>query len=129
MSHLKTHDTGISKYVGSYSDAVEARGHLRWLFTSGTPGLKADGSLPSDIEGQTRQAWANVFKALEAADMTPSDMVNVKTTLINRDDIPGYVKVRKELLGDIKPSFMLTVATQLVKPEFLVEIEIIAVAP
>jgi enamine deaminase RidA (YjgF/YER057c/UK114 family) len=129
MSHLKILDLGVSKHIGSYSDAIEARGTLRWLFTSGTPGLAADGSLAPDIEGQTRQAWANIFAALEAAGMTPRDLIKVNTTLTREEDIGPYAKIRKELLGDVKPAFMLTVAKQMVKPEFLVEIEIIAATP
>src|ERR1700760_4083747 len=129
MSHLKELDLGVSKYIGTYSDAVEARGALRWLFTAGTPGLAPDGSLTPDIAGQTRQAWANIFAALDAAAMTPRDLVKVNTTLIREEDIGPYAKIRKELLGDVKPAFMLTVARQMVKPEFLVEIEIVAAAP
>jgi 2-iminobutanoate/2-iminopropanoate deaminase len=129
MSHLKELDLGVSRFVGTYSDAIEANGSLKWLFTSGTPGLMPDGTLPPDIEGQTRQAWANVFAALEVAGMKPCDLIKVTTTLIREEDIAPTVKVRKEVLGGVKPALMLTVVKQLVKPEFLVELEIIAATP
>lgn len=119
-------DTGIARYIGSYSDAIETEPNLRWLYTSGTPGITEDGRIPEGIEAQTRQAWKNVFAALDKAGMTTADLVKVTTTLINTADIPGYVKIRKEMLADVKPAFMLQVITQLVKPELLVEIEVVA---
>ena len=98
-------DVGVSKHIGSYSDAIEAPADLRWLFTSGTPGISPEtGDLPKGIEAQTRQAWANIFAALEKANMTPADMVKVNTTLIDANDRATYFKVRKELLGDVKPA-------------------------
>jgi 2-iminobutanoate/2-iminopropanoate deaminase len=36
------------------------------------------------------------------------------------------VKVRGEILGDVKPAFMIQIVAQLIKPGVLVEIEIIA---
>jgi hypothetical protein len=35
---------------------------------------------------------------------------------------------RGEILGDVRPAFMLQIVTQLIKPEVLVEVEIIAAA-
>jgi hypothetical protein len=32
MSHLRKLDLGVSKFIGAYSDAVEAKGGLKRLF-------------------------------------------------------------------------------------------------
>jgi len=50
------HDIGVASQIGAYSDAVEARPDLRWLLTSGTPGLSTTGDLPKDISGQAELA-------------------------------------------------------------------------
>jgi 2-iminobutanoate/2-iminopropanoate deaminase len=122
-------DVGVSKHIGSYSDAIEAPAGMRWLFTSGTPGISPEtGDLPKGIEAQTRQAWANIFTALKKANMSPADMVKVNTTLIDANDRATYFKVRKELLGDVKPAFMLAVVNELVRADILVEIEVVAAA-
>src|SRR5215216_6943942 len=55
----QTHDIGIARQIGSYSDAVEAPAGARWLFTAGTPGLDSAGKLPADIAGQAEIAWAH----------------------------------------------------------------------
>ena len=125
MSHA-IHNVGAAKHIGRYSDAIETAPGLRWLHTSGTPGVAEDGTMPKGIEAQSRLAWGYIIKALESARMTPADLVKVTTSLINPRDVSGYVKVRGEFLGDVRPAFMLQIVNQLIWPDVLVEIEIIA---
>jgi enamine deaminase RidA (YjgF/YER057c/UK114 family) len=129
MSHAQTHpihDIGVAGQIGAYSDAIEVKPNQRWLFTSGTPGLSEAGELPPDITGQAELAWQHIRRMLERADMTVADIVKVTQYLTRAEDIPGYVKVRKQALGDVRPAFMLLVIPQLVRPEFLLEVEVIA---
>ena len=58
--------------------------------------------------------------------MTTADLVKVTTSLTNAQDIPAYARVRGERRGDVRPTFMLQIVTQLIKPEVLVEVEVIA---
>ena len=125
MAHT-IHDIGVARQIGTYSDAVEAKANLRWLLTSGTPGLSTTGDLPKDITGQTERAWEHVIGPLERAGMTIADVVKVTQYLTRAEDIPAYGKVRLRFLGDARPASMLLVIPQLVRPEFLVEIEIVA---
>ena len=125
MSHT-IHNVGAAKHIGRYSDAIEAAAGLRWLHTSGTPGVAEHGTMPKGIEAQSRLAWGYIVKALESARMTPADIVKVTTSLTNPQDIPGYAKVRSEVLGDARPAFMLQIVNQLIWPDVLVEIEVIA---
>jgi 2-iminobutanoate/2-iminopropanoate deaminase len=125
MSH-KIHDVGAAKHIGRYSDAIETTPGLRWLHTSGTPGVAEDGTFPAGIEAQARLAWNYILAALDKAGMTTADLVKVSTSLTHAEDVPAYAKIRGEILGDVKPAFMLQIVNQLIKPEVLVEIEIIA---
>ena len=125
MKHT-IHDIGVARQIGAYSDAIEIRPNLRWLLTSGTPGLATDGDLPKDISGQTELAWKHVISMLERAGMTVADIVKVTQYLTRAEDIPAYGKVRTRFLGDVRPAAMLLVVPQLVRPEFLVEVEIFA---
>jgi 2-iminobutanoate/2-iminopropanoate deaminase len=63
---------------------------------------------------------------LDQAGMTIADIVKVTQYLTHPEDIPAYAKVRSGILGDARPAFMLLVVPQLVRPEFLLEVEIIA---
>jgi 2-iminobutanoate/2-iminopropanoate deaminase len=125
MKHA-IHDIGVARQIGAYSDAIEVGPNLRWLLTSGTPGLATDGDLPKDISGQTELAWKHVISMLERAGMTVADIVKVTQYLTRAEDIAAYGKVRTRFLGDVRPAAMLLVIPQLVRPEFLVEVEIVA---
>ena len=125
MKHT-IHDIGVARQIGAYSDAIEVGPNLRWLLTSGTPGHATDGDLPKDISGQTELAWKHVISMLERAGMTVADIVKVTQYLTRAEDIAAYGKVRTRFLGDVRPAAMLLVIPQLVRPEFLVEVEVVA---
>lgn len=127
MTH-KILDVGAAKQIGKYSDAIETAAGLRWLHTSGTPGVSDDGTVPEGIEAQTRLAWRYILAILEKAGMTTADLVKVTTSLTDAKNIPAYAKVGSEMLGDVRPAFMLQVVTGLIRPDVLVEVEIIAAA-
>ena len=125
MAH-RIHDIGVAKQIGAYSDAIETAPNLRWLMTSGTPGLSIDGDLPKDITGQAELAWKHILGVLEQAGMSAIDIVKVTQYLTRAEDIPAYAKVRARMLGGVRPAFMLLVVPQLVWPEILLEVEVIA---
>jgi 2-iminobutanoate/2-iminopropanoate deaminase len=127
MGHEK-HDIGIAKHIGRYSDAVsvaETSG-TRWLFTSGTPDLTVDGTFAPDFPTQAKQTWTNIMAALSDAGMDANDIVKVTTSLLRTEDIAAYAAIRSSFLADARPAFMLAVVQQLVWPELLIEVEIIA---
>lgn len=119
-------DIGVAAKIGSYSDAILTEPGMQWLFTSGTPGLPENGVLPKDIKGQSELAWTNILSILHKAGMSVKDIVKVTQYLTQPDDVQDYAKIRKKYLGDAKPASMLLVIPQLVWPDILVEVEIIA---
>ncbi|MGC1301810.1 MAG: Rid family hydrolase [Caulobacteraceae bacterium] len=125
MNHAAI-DIGIARQIAAYSDAVEVRPGLRWLLTSGTPGLSTGGALPADITGQAELAWEHIVRMLDKAGMGVADIVKATHYLTRAEDIPAYGAVRTRFLGDLRPASMLMVIPQLVRPEFLVEIEVVA---
>jgi enamine deaminase RidA (YjgF/YER057c/UK114 family) len=117
---------GVASQIGTYSDAVEAAPNQRWLFTAGTPGLGLDGRLPQDFAGQAEQAWQHILAMLHKADMSVQDLVKVTHYLLRAEDIPIYAKIRARYLGEARPASMLLIVPELVRPNFLLEIEAIA---
>jgi len=113
---LTTHDVGVASQIGKYSDAVEVRSNMRWLITSGTPGISAAGKLPDDFVGQAELAWQNVANMLAKADMTAANIVKVTQYLTRADDFKAYHR----------PASMVLVVPQLFWPKMLIEVEIIA---
>jgi enamine deaminase RidA (YjgF/YER057c/UK114 family) len=125
MNHT-IHDIGIASQIGLYSDAIETRPNLRWLMTAGTPGFTEASKTAADITGQSELAWENALRVLSKADMTVHDIVKVTQYLTRADDIKAYAQVRNRFLGTARPASMLLVVPQLVWPNLLVEVEIIA---
>ncbi len=80
----------------------------------------------SIISGQAELAWAHVIRMLEGAGMTVGDIVKATHYLTRAEDIAAYGKVRTQFLGDVRPASMLLIVPQLVRPEFLLEIEVVA---
>jgi 2-iminobutanoate/2-iminopropanoate deaminase len=125
MSH-KLQDIGVARQIAAYSDAVEVQPNLRWLLTSGTPGLSKAGHLPEDVSGQAELGWQHIVEMLKEANMQIADAIKVTQYLKRAEDITAYGKVRTRFLGELRPASMLLIVPQLVRPEFLVEIEVIA---
>jgi 2-iminobutanoate/2-iminopropanoate deaminase len=116
-------NAGIAQRIGSYSDGVLVGPNARWLFVSGTPGLRSDGTVPEGIAAQAEQAWINLLTILEQGGMGVRDLVKVVHYLLRPEDIKPYVAVRAKFLGDARPASMLMVVSELVRPEFLLEVE------
>ncbi len=120
------HNIGVASQIGKYSDAVEVGAKARWLYTSGTPSLALDGTVPDGIAAQAELAWQHIVAMLERAGMGVADVVKITHYLTREADIAEYVKVRARFLGDARPASMLMVIPALVRPGFLVEVEVIA---
>lgn len=120
------HNIGVASRIGTYLDAVEVPAGARWLVTAGTPGLSADGVLPEGIAAQAELAWRHIETLLERAGMTIADVVKITQYLTRESDIAEYAKVRSRHLGDARPASTLLVVPSLVRPGFLLEVEVIA---
>ena len=122
---LQTIDQGIVSQIGHYADAVVIPAGYEQILVSGTPGMDQDGDVRPDIASQSEQAWENVVRILEAADASVSDIVFIRQWLTNESDIGDYVAVRTRYVTH-RPGSMLAVVPALVRPEFLVELEVVA---
>ena len=120
------HDIGVASQIGRYGDAVEVPAGARWLITSGTPGLALDGTVPDGIAAQAALAWQHIMTLLARADMTAEHLVKVTQYLTREQDIAEYARVRNTFLGELRPASMLSVIPALVRPGFLVEVEVVA---
>ena len=122
------HKIGIAEQIGKYGDAVEVPADARWLLTSGTPGLTLDGVVPEGVVAQSELAWTHIATMLQRAGMSVRDVVKVTQYLVRESDIAEYAQVRSRFLGDARPASMLLIVPALVRPGFLVEVEVVAAA-
>jgi 2-iminobutanoate/2-iminopropanoate deaminase len=125
MTASESFDAGIARQIGHYADAVRVPAGYDQILVSGTPGLAPDGSLPGDMTGQATQAWQNIETTLNQAGANLGDIVSVRQWLISAEDVRAYVQVRSRFITH-EPTFMLGVIPGLVRPGFLIEIEVMA---
>lgn len=125
---IAKYSTGISKHVGNYSDVAVVSPNARWLYTAGTAPVDKDGNLPEGIEGQAENVWANIFAAIEAGGMKPTDLVKTISYVVRKEDLDVFIKVRAKWLGDIRPTQMLLLTPGFIDPRFLCEVEAVAAA-
>jgi enamine deaminase RidA (YjgF/YER057c/UK114 family) len=113
--------------VSGYAQAVEASDVGRILYISGQIPMAADGAVPADFLGQSRQAWANVEAQLCAAGMTLDNLVKVTIFLSDRRHADENRQVRKEVLGARSPA-LTVIITGIFDESWLLEIEAVAMA-
>ena len=88
--------------VGPYTPIVRAG---EWLVVSGQVGLKDGKLVPGGLEGELRQAVANLIDLLAAEGAALTDVV--KTTVFLKhlgSDYPRMNEVYMELFGDHRPA-------------------------
>jgi len=119
---------GLPEPFSHYTDAVRA-GNL--LFVSGCVAVDTNGKLvgEGDVVVQARQVFENIRLCLAAAGASFADVVKVTTFLTDVEDRARINPVRQEFFGDARPASTLVEVSALVLPEFLIEVEAVAVVP
>jgi len=126
MTTSRINPASMGGEPGSYSNGILAKAPEATLYIAGQIGIDAKGVASADFEAQTRQTWSNIEAILGEAGMTLKDIVKTTIFLVDRADYPAFVKVRTEVLDGHKPASTLVYVTGLVKPEWKVEIDVIA---
>ncbi len=114
--------------VAAYHQNNEVPAGARWLVSAGQVGLDLDGNLIKDQKGQINQAWQNVRAIVDAAGMTPDDLVKLTIFMTPNaaDNMPYGRECRAEALGDVKPAATLVYVAGLADPDMVIEIDVMA---
>jgi enamine deaminase RidA (YjgF/YER057c/UK114 family) len=117
---------------GTYTPVVATHGG-RTLYVAGQIALNEKGELvgAGDLAAQAEQVYQNVGLALKGAGATMNDLVKITVYVVNlkpeQRDLMGKVRAR-HVNPDNPPASTLVGVQALAKPEFLVEVEAVAVA-
>jgi len=121
----------IRQPVGVFSQAtmIEAQGRL--VFISGMTARRADGTIAGvgDITEQTKQVCENIKAAVEAAGGTLDDVCRVDVYVRNMKYSKSTHDMRKQSLTPPLPASTMVEVTKMVSPDYLIEINAIAVIP
>ena len=122
----------------NYSHGVIVPPGKRLLFLSGQLGIRADQHVPDDAEEQAGVIFGAIGRLLAEGGMTPHDVVRINAFVTDREYLAPYMSARDRFLGasstggdgggesTTPPASTLVVVSGFSRPEFKVEVEIVA---
>ena len=126
---------GVAKPQGLYNHAISVSSG-RLLFIAGQVPIDENNQLvgSGDFNAQMDQVFKNLGYILESADASFDSVVKFTTYLTRSQDLSAFYEKRAEIFADIYrdgryPTNTLVVIDQLVREEWLIEIEAVAALP
>jgi 2-iminobutanoate/2-iminopropanoate deaminase len=111
-----------------YAHAVVSEAPGRWLHTAGVVPVLADGRVPEDVAVQADVVWANIGSLLREAGMVTGDIVSVTTYVVVGNDLAAIMAARDRALGGHLAASTLVLVPALARPEWKMEIAVVAAA-
>ncbi len=126
--HRPLHPATIRPPFARYSHGVEVDAGTRIVAVSGQLGARADDTVPDSVEEQAEICFANIAEILGEAGMTLANIVRINAYVTDRAHMKPYMAVRDRVVADPPPASTLLIVGGFTRPEFKVEIEVIAAA-
>lgn len=118
----------IAPPAANYAHAMLTTGVNRWLHTSGVVPTRPDGSTPDEIGEQADMVWANIAAMLDDAGMEAADIVSIITYAVVGEPLGDVMGARDRFLGGHLAASTLVTAPALARPQWKVEIAVVAAA-
>jgi 2-iminobutanoate/2-iminopropanoate deaminase len=124
MAEIRPAD--IAAPAANYAHAVLTEGATRWLHTSGVVPVAPDGSTPDALADQAALVWSNITTMFRDAEMELSDIVSVTTYAVVGEDLATVMAARDAALGGHRAASTLVTVPALARPEWRMEIAVVA---
>lgn len=121
--------SGIHPPFSNYNHGIEVTAGARLVFCSGQIGIDADETIPPDCAGQAELCFDAIAAILAEAGMGLANVVRINAFVTGREHLRPYMDVRNRRFAAPYPASTLMVVSGFARPEFVVEIEVIAAAP
>ncbi|HJZ77469.1 MAG TPA: RidA family protein [Vicinamibacterales bacterium] len=124
----RTNPPALSKPTG-YTHIVEVTGPAKTIYVSGQIAYDKDGNLvgAGDMKAQAEQVFKNLEAALTAAGAKFSDVVKMNSYITDMSKVQAVRDVRTKYFAETTPASTFVEVKGLVRPELLLEIEVVAV--
>lgn len=111
-----------------YSHGIEVPAGARLIVCSGQLGIGPDDVAPESAEAQAALCFANLEAVLAEGGMGREDVVRINAYVTDRAHMPGYMAARDAWLNGVAhvPASTLMIVSGFTRPEFKVEVEVIA---
>ena len=117
---------GIHPPFSNYNHGIEVPAGSRLVLCSGQIGISADAVIPEGCEAQADLCFDSIAAILGEAGMTLADVVRINTFVSGREHLRPYMDVRNRRFAAPYPASTLMIVSGFARPEFVVEIEVIA---
>ena len=126
----RTNPPALSTPTG-YTHVVEVTGPAKTIYISGQIAYDKDGKVvgAGDMKAQAEQVFKNLQAALTAAGSNFSDVVKMNSYITDMSKAQAVRDVRAQYFKDATPASTFVEVKGLVRPELLLEIEVVAVVP
>lgn len=114
-----------------YAHGVEIPAEWRLVQTSGQLGISPDDVVPDTALAQAKICFQKIQAILESANMSRHDIAHISAYVTDRAHMAAYMQARDDFMADVErlPSSTLLIVTGFTRPEFKVEVEVLAAAP
>lgn len=126
--HREIRPDDIAPPAASYAHAILTEGASRWLHTAGVVPTAPDGTVPEALADQARTVWANIAAMLRDAGMRPADVISVTTYVVVGEELGPVMAARDAFLGGRRVASTLVTVPALARPEWRMEIAVVAAA-
>ena len=118
----------LGKRTGSFSQGISTTGK-RTIYVAGHVGTDESGEIVSktDVGAQTRQIFKNIAAVLAEGGATLQDVVKITTYMVDMSRYSEFSTVRAEVFDGKYPASAAVGVAALLLPEYLIEIDAIAV--
>jgi 2-iminobutanoate/2-iminopropanoate deaminase len=125
---FSTITTPEARPVANYKMATRMEGG-RLVYVSGQVAWDASGNIvgKGDVGAQARQTFRNLRQVLQAAGGDLGSLMKMTTYITRIEDRPAVAEARGEVFDGEVPASTLIVVKSLFHPDFLVELEGVAV--
>ena len=116
---------GVAPPAAAYELGMLSEG-TRTLHTAGIVGIRPDGTIAADVGAQAGEIWRTIGILLEESMMSVTDIVSVTTYVVTGQDLGPVMEARDAFMGEHRSASTLVTVPQLVQPEWLVEVAVVA---
>ena len=131
MSFRSLTPSSLAPPFARYAHGVAIEAGQRLVRTSGQLAMAKDGTIPDGAEAQAALIFESIDAILAEGGLRREDVCHISAFVTGREHMAGYMKARDVFLADVPtlPASTLIIVSGFTKPEFLVEIEVMAAGP
>ena len=117
---------GIAPAAATYALAMMIPAGSNVVHTAGIVPTSPDGNVALDLKDQASEVWKTISALLNEAAMSMTDIVSYTTYVVDGGDLSVVMAARDHALSGHRAASTLIVVPRLARPEWLVEISVVA---